>query len=172
MRHLLTVIRRTIRAAVTAGQALITAARGYRFGLLVALFRAVDTRTAVRIAYRKPDGTESSRVIEPVELRATEAGDITVRAADHQSGEDRTFRVDRITDYEPAKEASMSTTAIAVAPRYRAVNDVEWVFTGRYELDGSPLYLEAHLNPSTAPRDWFVTPDHLEWAVGPLTRIA
>lgn len=102
MHRIATVIRRTIRAALTAGRHLVTAVRGYRFSLLVDLFRAIDTGRAVVIGYRKSDGTESLRVIEPVELRPTEAGDIVCRAHDHQSGETRTFRVDRIVTYTAA----------------------------------------------------------------------
>lgn len=100
MHRIVTVIRRTLRAALAAGQALVTAVRGYRFRLLADLFRAIDTRRPVVIAYRKADGTTSVRVIEPAELRVTEAGDITVRAFDWLRGEDRTFRVDRIATHQ------------------------------------------------------------------------
>lgn len=109
MHRTLTAIRRTIRAAVNAATALATAVRGRRFALLVDLCRAVDTGAQVVIGYRKTDGSESVRTIRPLDLRATSAGDITVRAADHQSGEDRTFRVDRITSHQTI------STAVALA---------------------------------------------------------
>jgi predicted DNA-binding transcriptional regulator YafY len=99
MRHLIAAVRRTIRAALHTAQALVTTVRGYRFGLLVDLYRAIDNGAQVVIGYRKPDGTDSTRTIELAELRVTDAGDITVRAHDHQSGEDRTFRIDRITHH-------------------------------------------------------------------------
>ena len=99
MRRLLATVRRTIAAAAHAGMALVNATARRSFSLLADLFRAIDAGTAVVIGYVKADGTASERVIEPAELRATEAGDITVRAYDRSRGEDRTFRVDRITDF-------------------------------------------------------------------------
>lgn len=102
MHRLAAAIRRSIRAALTTGQALVTVIRGRRHSLLVALFRAIDTGAAVRIGYVKPDGTASERVIEPAKLWPSEAGDITVRAFDRSRGEDRTFRVDRITSLNAA----------------------------------------------------------------------
>ena len=102
MRYLASLVRRIFRAAANMADALVAAVRGYRFQLLADLFRAVDGGAAVTIGYRKADGSESERVIEPAELRATEAGDIVVRAHDHQTGEDRTFRIDRITHYRLA----------------------------------------------------------------------
>lgn len=102
MHRSLTAIRRTIRAAIRTATALVTAVRGRRFALLVDLYRAVDAGRLVVIGYRKAEGTESVRTIRPLDLRATTAGDIVVRAADHQTGEDRSFRVDRITSHQLA----------------------------------------------------------------------
>lgn len=100
MHRTVTAIRRTIRAALNTATALVTAVRGRRFALLVDLYRAVDTGARLVIGYRKADGSESVRAITPHRLDVTTAGDITVRAADAQSGEDRTFRVDRITSHQ------------------------------------------------------------------------
>lgn len=63
------------------------------------LCRAQDRRQPVTITYTKADGTETVRTIEIYDIRTTKAGDIIVKAMDRQSGESRTFRVDRIVAY-------------------------------------------------------------------------
>jgi predicted DNA-binding transcriptional regulator YafY len=88
--------RRTVRAALTAGQALVTAVRGHRFRLLVALYRAIDTGATVRIAYTDSKGVYSVRTITPRRLDPTQAGHITCRAYDWRDAEDTTFRTDRM----------------------------------------------------------------------------
>lgn len=99
MRHL---IRRTIRAALGTGQALTDAACRYTFRLLADLYRAADHGGVVVIGYRKGSGEASTRAVRPLDLRVTDAGDLTVRAYDHLRGEDRTFRIDRIVNYRAA----------------------------------------------------------------------
>jgi predicted DNA-binding transcriptional regulator YafY len=66
---------------------------------LTDLTRAADRQFPVTITYVKADGTETIRTIETREIRTTKAGDIVLRAADRQSGELRTFRLDRIRSY-------------------------------------------------------------------------
>lgn len=102
MHRLISTIRRTIRAALSAGQALVAAASRRSFQLLVTLFRAADQGAAVRIGYRKECGAISERVIEPGEPYPTEAGHIVFRGHDRLRGKSRTFRVDRIVSYQPA----------------------------------------------------------------------
>lgn len=63
------------------------------------LCRAQDRRQPVTITYTKADGSETIRTIEIYDLRTTKAGDVIVKAMDRQSGESRTFRVDRIRSY-------------------------------------------------------------------------
>lgn len=53
----------------------------------------------VTITYTKADGTETVRTIEPVALRLTKAGDTVIKAMDRDSGEARTFRLDRVSRY-------------------------------------------------------------------------
>lgn len=102
MHRIAATIRRSLRAALSAGRALVTAVRGRRFQLLVALFRAADAGSAVRITYRKECGAISERIVEPGEPYPTEAGHIVFRGHDRSRGEDRTFRIDRIVSYQPA----------------------------------------------------------------------
>lgn len=96
-RRPLRTIRRSIAAAVRAGQKLVTAVRGARFRVLVALFAAIDAGATVRIAYTDSKGARSVRDITPHRLDPTTAGHITVRAFDWRDGEDTTFRADRMT---------------------------------------------------------------------------
>ncbi|KIZ16884.1 WYL domain-containing protein [Streptomyces natalensis] len=103
MYRTVTTIRRTIRAALAATEAIARGALSRIFRLLADLFRAIDLDQVVEISYRKADGTESTRVIEPAELAATSTGAITVRGHDRMRGEDRTFRIDRIVNCRPAE---------------------------------------------------------------------
>lgn len=66
---------------------------------LTDLTRAADRRHPVTITYVKANGTTTVRTIETREIRTTKAGNVILRAADRQSGELRTWRVDRIVSY-------------------------------------------------------------------------
>ncbi|MFD8866042.1 WYL domain-containing protein [Streptomyces sp. NPDC059590] len=66
---------------------------------LTDLNRAWDRHHPVTITYTKADGTETIRTIEIYDIRTTSKGDVIVKAMDRQSGESRTFRVDRIHAY-------------------------------------------------------------------------
>lgn len=92
---------------------------------LADLSRAMDRRQPVTITYTKADGTETVRTIEIYDIRTTKVGDLILKAMDRQSGDSRTFRVDRISTYtlhrtgytldRPATEPKeISVEAIAV----------------------------------------------------------
>lgn len=66
---------------------------------LAAMFRAMDRQHPVTITYTKADGSQTVRTIELHDVRTTQAGAVILRAADRESGEMRTFRVDRIDAY-------------------------------------------------------------------------
>lgn len=66
---------------------------------LTRLIRAWDNRRAVTITYRKADGTETVRTLEIYDIQVTAVGDIVIKAMDRQSGESRSFRLDRIDAY-------------------------------------------------------------------------
>lgn len=63
------------------------------------LIRAWDRRRPITITYTKADGTETIRTIEIYDLTVTKTGNVTVKAMDRQSGESRTWRLDRIVSY-------------------------------------------------------------------------
>jgi predicted DNA-binding transcriptional regulator YafY len=76
---------------------------------LTDLTRAADRHHPVTITYVKADGEVTVRTIETASIRTTKAGDIVLRAADRESGELRTWRLDRIVSY------SIHRTAYTVA---------------------------------------------------------
>ncbi|MGW1071537.1 WYL domain-containing protein [Streptomyces sp. NPDC002537] len=66
---------------------------------LTDLARAMDRQQPVTVTYTKADGTETVRTIEIYDIRTTKAGDLIVKAMDRQSGDSRTFRLDRLISY-------------------------------------------------------------------------
>lgn len=66
---------------------------------LADLYRAIDRQQPVSLTYTKGDGTTSVRTVEPYDLRTTAKGDIVLIGMDRESGERRSFRVDRISTY-------------------------------------------------------------------------
>lgn len=61
--------------------------------------RAVRREQPVTVTYTKADGTETVRTIEPTSLRLTKSGDVLIKAMDRDSGEARSFRLDRVSAY-------------------------------------------------------------------------
>ena len=62
----------------------------------------LTTATRLHITYRAADGETTDRVIEPQDVRRSKAGDWYVRAWDNLRDADRSFRLDRISAYQPA----------------------------------------------------------------------
>lgn len=71
---------------------------------------AAANRLCVDLEYRDEQGRRSNRVIEPYSLRRTQAGDILLMAVRADSGEARSYRLDRIL--------SARATQRAFVPRY------------------------------------------------------
>lgn len=65
---------------------------------LEAIRFAAANRLCVELDYRNEQGARSSRVIEPYSLRRSAAGDILLMGVRADSGESRSYRVDRILD--------------------------------------------------------------------------
>ncbi|MFE1205656.1 WYL domain-containing protein [Streptomyces sp. NPDC058762] len=66
---------------------------------LTRLIKALDAKHPVTITYTKADGTTTVRTIEIADVIVTNAGDIVLRAADRDTQEMRSFRLDRIKAY-------------------------------------------------------------------------
>ncbi|MBM9506545.1 helix-turn-helix transcriptional regulator [Actinacidiphila acididurans] len=140
--------------------------------VLLLFAQAARERRAVAIGYRSADGRVSRRTLHPYGLVA-HAGRWYVTGADSASGEDRTFRLDRVhtadllpdvftlpdDDLGPRERL---LTALAAAPRRYAV---------RVLVQADPAHLERRLPPGLAvleplaPRD-MPAPD------GPWVRLA
>ncbi|MCA1224313.1 WYL domain-containing protein [Streptomyces sp. 8L] len=84
---------RTLTTAAHAGQALAHAT----LGALSHLRYRLTTRARLTITYRAADGETTTRIIEPLEVRRSKAGDWYVKAHDHLRDAARSFRLDRIT---------------------------------------------------------------------------
>lgn len=84
---------------------------------LTRLIRALDRRHPITITYTKADGSETIRTIEIFDITLSAAGDILIKAMDRQSGEQRTFRLDRIRSY------TVHRTAYVVPATVRAAAD-------------------------------------------------
>lgn len=66
---------------------------------LTRFLKAMDRKQPVTITYIKADGSETVRTVEAYDVQTTKAGDIVIKAMDRESGESRTWRLDRIQAY-------------------------------------------------------------------------
>lgn len=72
---------------------------------LTRLITALDKRQPVTITYIKADGTETIRTIEIYDVIVSAAGDILLKAMDRETGETRSFRLNRIVSYTTHRTA-------------------------------------------------------------------
>ncbi|MBX9392264.1 WYL domain-containing protein [Streptomyces sp. TRM72054] len=66
---------------------------------LTRLITALDKQQPVTVTYVKADGTTTVRTVELYDITVSNAGDILLKAMDRETGEARSFRVDRIQAY-------------------------------------------------------------------------
>jgi predicted DNA-binding transcriptional regulator YafY len=66
---------------------------------LTRLIKALDAKHPVTITYVKADGTETIRTIEIYDIVISAAGDIVLKAMDRETGESRSWRLDRLVSY-------------------------------------------------------------------------
>lgn len=71
---------------------------------------AAANRLCVNLEYRDENGRVSTRLIEPYSLRRTQDDNLLLYAVKHQTGESRSYRVDRIQGAE--------ATQVSFIPRY------------------------------------------------------
>jgi predicted DNA-binding transcriptional regulator YafY len=72
---------------------------------LTRLITALDKKQPVTITYIKADGTETIRTVELYDIAVSAAGDILLKAMDRESGEARSFRLDRLVSYTVHRSA-------------------------------------------------------------------
>lgn len=66
---------------------------------LTRLIKALDAKHPVTITYVKADDTTTVRTIEIYDIVVSSAGDILLKAMDRETGEARSFRLDRLVSY-------------------------------------------------------------------------
>ena len=66
---------------------------------LTRLIKALDAKHPVTITYTKADGSTTVRTIEMYDIAVSNAGDILLKAMDRETGEARSFRLDRLISY-------------------------------------------------------------------------
>ena len=89
---------------------------------LTRLITALDKQQPVTITYIKADGTETIRTIEIHDVIVTNAGDIVLRAADRDTQEMRSFRLDRIQTYTVHRTAYVVELPAADEPKTRTTH--------------------------------------------------
>lgn len=66
---------------------------------LSAVYGAMDRKRPVTVTYIRADGAETVRTIEVYEVFTSKAGHTIIRTMDRESGESRSWRLDRIQAY-------------------------------------------------------------------------
>lgn len=84
---------------------------------LTRLITALDKGQPVTITYVKADGSTTVRTIEVYDITVTAAGDIVLKAMDRETGETRSFRLDRLVSYTVHRTAYVVARPVADEPR-------------------------------------------------------
>ncbi|WP_333743819.1 WYL domain-containing protein [Streptomyces ardesiacus] len=101
---------------------------------LTRLIKALDAKHPVTITYVKADGTTTVRTIELYDVVVSAAGDILLKAMDRDTGESRSFRLDRIEAYTVHRSAYTVTRPTADEPKARPARGLATV-TVLYPVD-------------------------------------
>jgi predicted DNA-binding transcriptional regulator YafY len=101
---------------------------------LTRLIKALDKQQPVTITYTKADGTETIRTVEAYDLVVSSAGDILLKGMDRETGEARSFRVDRIVSYSTHRTAYLIERPAADEPKVRTTTGLATV-TVLYPVD-------------------------------------
>lgn len=101
---------------------------------LTRLIKALDAKHPVTITYTKADGTETIRTIELADIIVTNVGDIVLRAADRDTQEMRSFRLDRVQTYTVHRTSYLVELPAADEPKTRTTHGLATV-TVLYPVD-------------------------------------
>jgi len=101
---------------------------------LTRLIKALDAKHPVTITYTKADDTETIRTIEIYDITISAAGDILLKAMDRETGESRTFRLDRLISYTVHRSAYVVARIAADDKPARAAHGLATV-TVLYPVD-------------------------------------
>jgi len=84
---------------------------------LTRLIKALDAKYPVTISYVRADGTTTVRTVEIFDVVVSNAGDILLKAMDRETGEARSFRLDRLVSYTIHRTAYVIDRPVADEPR-------------------------------------------------------
>lgn len=101
---------------------------------LTRLIKALDAKHPVTITYTKADGSTTVRTIEAYDIVVTLAGDIVIKAMDRETGEARSFRLDRIVSYTVHRTEYVVTRPAVDEPKTRTTTGLATV-TVLYPVD-------------------------------------
>ena len=101
---------------------------------LTRLIKALDAKHPVTITYIKADGTETIRTIEIYDITVSAAGDILIKAMDRETGEARSFRLDRLVSYTIHRTAHVVARPAADETKTRSTHGLATV-TVLYPVD-------------------------------------
>ena len=101
---------------------------------LTRLIKALDAKHPVTITYVKADETITVRTIEIFDITVSAAGDIVLKAMDRETGEARSFRLDRLVAYTIHRTAYTVARLVADEPKARPTHGLATV-TVLYPVD-------------------------------------
>lgn len=101
---------------------------------LTRLIKALDSKHPVTITYIKADGSETVRTVELYDIVVSAAGDIVLKAMDRQTGESRSFRLDRLVSYTTHRTEYVVARPAADEPKTRPAHGLATV-TVLYPVD-------------------------------------
>jgi len=101
---------------------------------LTRLIKALDAKHPVTITYIKADDTVTVRTIEIYDITVSAAGDIVLKAMDRETGEARSFRLDRLVSYTIHRTAYTVARPAADEPKTRPAHGLATV-TVLYPVD-------------------------------------
>jgi predicted DNA-binding transcriptional regulator YafY len=101
---------------------------------LTRLITALDKQQPVSVTYVKADGTTTVRTLELYDIVVSAAGDIVLKAMDRETGEARSFRLDRIVSYTTHRTHYLIERPAADEPKARPAQGLATV-TVLYPVD-------------------------------------
>jgi predicted DNA-binding transcriptional regulator YafY len=101
---------------------------------LTRLIKALDAKHPVTITYTKADETVTVRTIEVYDIVVSAAGDILLKAMDRETGESRSFRLDRLVSYTVHRTEYTVARPAADEPKTRPTHGLASV-TVLYPVD-------------------------------------
>ncbi len=101
---------------------------------LTRLITALDKQQPVTITYTKADATTTVRTVELFDIVVSAAGDILLKGMDRETGEARSFRLDRLVSYTTHRTEYLVERPTADEPKTRPAHGLATV-TVLYPVD-------------------------------------